>query len=98
MDTVIKLSRPADYDPAQGARFQVTFDKARNIMGDDTEGFEAHFTASGWSFRSLSDVRLMEVHQLRAIDPKISVREISEALDIPKSTVHRLLKQTPPTP
>lgn len=97
MDTVIKLSRPADYDPAQGARFQVTFDKARNIMGDDTEGFEAHFTKNGWVFKSLADVRLQQVHELKALDPKISVREIAEALDISKSTVHRLLKQPLPT-
>lgn len=98
MDTVIKLSRPSDYDPAQGARFEVTYDKARNIMGDDTEGFEAQYTSNAWKFKSLADVRLQQVHDLKALDPKITVREIAEALDIPKSTVHRLLKQPPPTP
>lgn len=96
MDTVIKLAHPADYDPAQGARFEVTYDKSRNIMGADTEGFEAHFTKNGWTFKSLADIRLQQVHELKALDPRISVREISEALDIPKSTVHRMLKQAPP--
>lgn len=98
MDTVIKLSHPADYDPAQGARFEVTYDKSRNITGTDTEGFEAHFTKSGWAFKSLADVRLQKVHELKALNPKISVRDIAEELGMPKSTVYRLLKQPAPKP
>lgn len=98
MDTVIKLAQPSDYDPAQGARFEVTYDKSRNITGADTEGFEAHFTKNGWVFKSLADVRLQQVHELKALNPKISVRDIAEELGISKSTVYRLLKQPAPKP
>lgn len=96
MDTIIRLDHPADYDPAQGARFNVTYDKCRNISGADTDGFEAHLTAQGWTFKSLADVRLQQVHELKRLEPNITVREISEIVGIPRSTVHRLLKQPPP--
>lgn len=96
MDTVIRLDHPADYDPAEGARFNVTYDKCRNISGADTDGFEAHLTAQGWTFKSLADVRLQQVHELKRLDPNITIREISETVGIPRSTVHRLLKQAPP--
>lgn len=96
MDTIIRLDHPVDYDPAQGARFNVTYDKCRNISGTDTEGFEAHLTAQGWTFKGITDARLQQVHELKALDPSLSVRDIADALGIPSSTVHRLLKKTPP--
>jgi len=40
LDVVIRLSRPTDYDPKQGARFEMTFTKARNLHGTDAEGLE----------------------------------------------------------
>ncbi len=37
LDLIIKLSRPSDYDPTEGCKFQITFDKARHIAGSDLE-------------------------------------------------------------
>jgi len=40
LDVVIGLSRPKDYDPRQGAVFQLEFTKARNLQGDDAQSLE----------------------------------------------------------
>jgi hypothetical protein len=35
LDTVITLKRPAEYQASEGARFELFFEKARNLTGDD---------------------------------------------------------------
>lgn len=41
LDTVIHLERPKDYRPQDGARFKVSFQKARNIYGHSIPELEA---------------------------------------------------------
>ena len=41
LDTVIQLKHPDDYDPEDGARFEVHLTKARGISGDEALPFEA---------------------------------------------------------
>ena len=41
LDTVIALRRPMDYHPDQGAVFEIHFEKARGIYGDDVKSIEA---------------------------------------------------------
>jgi hypothetical protein len=41
LDTSISLRRPADYSPAEGARFEVHYEKHRGFYGADAEPFEA---------------------------------------------------------
>ena len=41
LDTVIQLKHPDDYEPEDGARFEVNLTKARGIYGDDALPFEA---------------------------------------------------------
>ncbi len=40
LDTVIILKQPDDYQPEQGARFDVKFDKARHFSGEDACSFQ----------------------------------------------------------
>lgn len=48
MNLLIKLTRPEDYDPSEGARFVVEFDKARAIYGAAAASFVAALTPNGW--------------------------------------------------
>ncbi len=61
LDTVINLRRPSDYDPTQGARFQVHLEKARGITGDAAKPFEAQLeTRDGvacWTMKDMNDTR-----------------------------------------
>ena len=62
LDTVIALRHPSDYNPTEGARFNVHIDKARGAFGDVVKPFEAKLEviAGGacWSTRDLVDADL----------------------------------------
>lgn len=92
LDTVINLKRPQDYDPEEGARFEVHLTKARGIAGDDALPFEAKLQVMDgrdfWSCTTLRDREIDEVERLsREGKP---VRDIGEELNISKSKVNRL--------
>ena len=92
LDTVIELRRPRDYDPTQGARFEVHLTKARGITGDDALPFEARLTVLEgcdiWAFETLRDRVLDEIEQLTR--ERKSAREIAAELKLSKSKVNRL--------
>jgi len=48
MNLLLKLTRPDDYSQDQGARFLVTFDKARGVYGPAAAPFIAALTPTGW--------------------------------------------------
>ena len=95
LDTVIALKRPKDYQEEEGARFEVKFEKARGICGDDVKSFEAKLDQDGdrlfWTCRDIEDVRLDQVKELHG--EGMTVREIAEEMGISKSSVHRLIKK-----
>lgn len=49
MNLLLKLTRPEDYSQDQGARFLVTFDKARGVYGAAAAPFIAALTPTGWT-------------------------------------------------
>jgi putative DNA primase/helicase len=91
LDTVIALRRPADYEPSQGARFEVHIEKGRGIVGDDAKAFEAQLEASDtgaiWRTRTVTDAEVQRVTDLH--NEGLSVREIAEEIGKPKSWVQR---------
>jgi putative DNA primase/helicase len=92
LDTVISLRRPEDYTPTEGARFEVHFEKARGIHGDDAKPFEAKLEvrtgAAMWTTREIDDVNKARVKAL--LDDGLSLRDIAGETGISKSAVARL--------
>lgn len=92
LDVVIKLDRPSDYRPEQGARFSVHFEKARSLCGAAVAPFEAHMdpTATGearWTVKGAEDNdRLLELRE-----QGLSMEAIASELGVNKSTVMRRL-------
>lgn len=92
LDVVIKLDRPSDYRPEQGARFAVHFEKARSICGPAVAPFEAHLDPEGtgqvrWEVgQAESAGRLLELREQGA-----SLGVIAGELGVNKSTVKRRL-------
>ena len=92
LDTVIRLSRPRDYTPEQGARFDVTLTKARGIFGADADPFEACLVEGcRWQIRPATDALLEQVKQMLA--DGLTYREIAEEVGKGKSSIARLCKQ-----
>lgn len=90
LDTVIRLTRPKDYEPSQGARFNVELTKARGILGEDAEGFEAALTDGRWAVRPIEQAH---VEAIKELAETMTVREIAEELSLSKTKVSRLCKQ-----
>ncbi len=90
MDTVIKLSRPADYQATEGARMIVEFTKARGFMGQDSEAFEARLADGGWSERSASNARDEQIIALHL--EGLTQRQIQSDVGCGVATVNRAIK------
>lgn len=92
LDVVIGLRRPPDYDPASGACFEIHFEKARHLSGDDVTPIEAQLTtdANGictWAWRKVSDSTFDRVVSLA--NEGLSQSEIASELEINRSNVSR---------
>ncbi len=92
LDVSISLRRPPDYDPADGACFEIHFDKARHLSGDDVKPIEAKLTTdanglSVWVYGYVEDSTITRVVSLA--NEGLSQRDIAEELELNKSTVSR---------
>lgn len=95
LDTVIALRRPADYEPDQGARFEIHFEKARALYGEDVTPMEAALTTrpdgtQQWVMRQVADAS--EAQMIDLAELGLSAREIASELGVSHSTVVRRLK------
>jgi putative DNA primase/helicase len=90
LDTVIALRRPDDYDPAEGARFALHFEKSRGFHGDEAKPFEARLAPTGWTTQDMADADIARVVALHA--DGMTTREIAAKLGAgwSKSRVNRL--------
>ena len=92
LNTVISLKRPANYQPTEGARFEVHLTKTRGIIGDGALPFEAKLeTDDGvckWVASEIMDPEMLQVMELT--DDNMSIREIAKTLGMSSSKVQRL--------
>jgi len=98
MDVCIALKKPNDYVFGQGARFDVQFTKARGILGDDAQTFQAHLVTDATNCtKSHWDVSLPAVDQLRKIyhlkEQGYPQTKIGEILGVSQSKISRQLKK-----
>lgn len=92
LDTVIYLKRPDDYDMEEGARFEVHLTKARGVVGDDAQPFEARLEVvdgvDHWHCNTLRDLELDRVAEMTREGQ--TVRDIGAELNLSKSKVQRM--------
>lgn len=94
LDTVIALKRPADYCPTQGARFEIHFEKARALYGQDTTPIEASLVTlsdgrQSWNVREVAEISEGQMIELAGLG--LSTREIGNELGVNHSTIVRRL-------
>lgn len=96
LDAVLSLRRPSDYTPDQGARFEVHFEKARALYGEDVAPVEAMMETGkdgrqSWTLRAVSDASEEQMIELAELG--LSSREIGGELGVNHSTVVRGLRK-----
>jgi putative DNA primase/helicase len=95
LDTVITLRKPENYDPKEGARFEVHYEKARGFYGDEAAPFEAHLQEHNgklcWRIQKLEQAQLKQVLALH--QEGFTQREIADELGLGLGTVNRKLKE-----
>jgi len=91
MDTVVKLSRPPDYKPSEGARFIVEFTKSRGFSGPEAEPFEAQLRDGVWSMKSVEDIRTAQILELHS--EGLKQRDIASEVGCSPATVNRVIKR-----
>jgi DNA-binding CsgD family transcriptional regulator len=92
LEVSICLRRPANYNPKDGAVFEVYFKKGRDIFGNDVDPFEASLTASEdgrrvWTTKPVSVTTSERVAELAKLG--LSDKEIADELGVNRSTVYR---------
>jgi putative DNA primase/helicase len=90
LDAVIRLDRPSDATAADGARFTVTFEKARGQIGASGEPFEALLRDGEWTMQDEDRGKLELIADL-TLEGK-SIRKISDVTGLSRTTVNRLQK------
>jgi hypothetical protein len=93
LDTVITLKHPSNYDPSEGLRCEVHFEKTRSMLGEAAKPFEVrlHSGPEGQAIWTMGD--LEETKAQRAFgmfDSAATVRDVAEELAISKSAAGRL--------
>lgn len=96
LDTVIALRRPCDYSPDQGACFEVHFEKARGIYGEETKPFEATLTTGPdgrqtWVMKNLEESTAEKVAKL--LGEGVPQGEIADMLGLTKGTISKAKKR-----
>lgn len=94
LDTVISLRQPSNYDPKQGARFELNYEKSRGFFGNDAEPFEAALVTDPngrmtWTTRPLEDSLYEQVIELYR--EGLSQKEIAEQVQRDKSRISRMV-------
>jgi len=96
LDVVLKLQNPSDYNPEEGARFEVRFKKARGLYGEAVKEIEATLShdksgSAAWTWREVAGATVDRVIELQA--DGMSTAEIAAELGVNRSTVYRAIKR-----
>jgi hypothetical protein len=95
LDTVIQLKHPEDYQPEDGAHFEVHLTKARGVHGDDALPFEAKLDVvdgrDRWTFNLLQDNVLDQIEESSREGG--TVRDIAKQLGLSRSKVQRAIEK-----
>lgn len=104
LDYSINLSHPENYEPSQGARFVIEYEKQRNLFGDDVKRIEASMVTEPdetrrWEFSDYLGSTEKELYEAKRLQKSgKSLREIEQITGIKKSTLQRKLKSIEDVP
>ncbi|WP_049767111.1 AAA family ATPase [Waddlia chondrophila] len=97
LDTVIKLKKPGNYAPEDGARFEIHFEKSRGFFGIDAEPFEARLKTNTdnsieWSCSKVDGYEVEILAELY-MDGMTKQRDLAKEMGISVGKVNKLVKE-----
>lgn len=96
LDTVIRLSLPANYDPKDGCHFELGFTKSRSVKGEDVAPLDVQLEEINgqlrWIYKPIEESNRDQVRRLLQ-EGVTSQVQISKELGIHKSWVSRLVRK-----
>ncbi len=87
LDTVIVLKRPSDYEPSDGASFELHYEKNRGMVGDDVTPILCKLTDNGWKHESLE--QSMQQRIIALMNEGYQQREVALELELSKGYVSK---------
>lgn len=95
LDTIITLKKPEGYDPREGARFEVHYEKARGFYGEEAAPFEASLGEEKGKFvwRIQTIEHMQDTQILSLYKENFTQREIAQELGMGLGTVNRKLRE-----
>lgn len=95
LDVSMQLKQPGDYTGDQGARFEITFEKARGLFGEAVQPIEAALDQSQngpvWTWKAAEGATVERVGKLKALG--MTAGEIATELGIHRSNVYRAIEK-----
>lgn len=93
LDCVISLRQPHDYEATEGARFEIHFEKARHLAGEDVASLEASLddqASGGWVTSSMENNVDEQIVDLLSLG--IKPAEIARELGLHRSNISRRMQ------
>lgn len=93
LDTVILLQHPANYNPEQGALFEIKFDKARHFSGEEARPFQVQLIEENgvWRWEISNDAEGELLEQIALMKASgYTIHAIMEKMKLTKSQVETL--------
>lgn len=94
LDTVITLKRPAEYEASEGARFELLFEKARNLTGDAAAPLEVALISEGnrirWDWKSAENAIIDRIAEM--VDDGATRQDIQTELGLSRFQLGRMVK------
>ncbi len=91
LDTSLQLKHPSDYEPEQGARFEVHFKKNRGFQGDEAKSILVQLKNGAFEAQPLDND--LEARVAELVAGGLSTRSIAEELGISQSKASRLSRK-----
>ena len=97
LDVVISLKQPDDYQPEEGANFEIHFEKTRHFAGNDAIAFQVQLKEHddgtwNWEMHNAgTDPEVMEIAQL--MEQKATINQMMAQTGLSKSQIETRMKK-----
>lgn len=92
MNTVISLKEHVLYSQEEGAKFEIRFEKGRNLYGPKARSIDVEFIGTDWIFKDMKGAIREQI--IRALKDDISQKEIVKIFKVSQQYISKIKKET----